>query len=479
MLFDRDDVLRMLHGFNPWWSRRTLALPPFRRAVYGACRRHLESQSAQSVLLLSGLRGTGKTTILLQLATDLVASGADPKSVLYLGMGHPVFGRLPLTEILDLYREMIHARDLPAILLLDEMHYAREWDHHVKELLLGEQEYRIIATESVQMIERALVTETQFGRWTALSAPSLSFFEYLALRGLDPQAPGTDFDPGGRAPVTAATIEQAAAGLRPVMTHFRSYLAGGGLPWLASNSDSAGNRAVMHEDAAESILRRDIALHFGARNVEDLKRLFVFVCMHSGDVFPVQRYARLVGASASTVASHVELLERCFLVRKLQPVGAGGAVVQKARHRVFVTDTTLRNAQLLRDADHLTDPEELRRLVATCMVRHIVERYAKALARIGYWRDARSRRDVDVVVQDVAGSVVYQNMYDRPATLSEKDSVVQYCRAENIPRAYLVTRDENDIAVFKLPGLDTEFVKIPAHVMAYLLGRAECKSATG
>jgi predicted AAA+ superfamily ATPase len=479
MLFSRDDVLRVLHGFNPWWSRRTMTLPTFRRAIYGACRRHLESRSAQFVLLLSGLRGTGKTTMLLQLATDLVAAGAEPKSVLYLGMGHPVFGRLPLTEILELYREIIHAKDRPAILLLDEMHYAREWDLHVKQLLLDESGYRIIATESVQMIERALVTETQFGRWSAMSAPSLSFYEYLTLRGLDVANPATDLDLGKSAPIELPALEAAVGALRPVMTHFRGYLAGGGLPWLASLSDQAGTRSVMHEDVAESILRRDIALHFGARNVEDLKRLFVYICMHSGDIFPVQRYARLVGVSASTVASHLELLERCFLVRRLPPIGSGGGIVHKARYRVFVTDTTLRNAQLLRDADHLTDAEELRRVVATCDVRHIVERYTKSLARVGYWRDSRTRRGVDVVVQDVNGSVVFHGMYDRPATLSEKDGVVQYCRDEKVPKAYLVTREENDLAVFKMPGVDTQFVKVPAHALAYLLGRAECKAATG
>jgi uncharacterized protein len=474
MLFGRDDVLRVLHGFNPWWSRRDIALPEFRRAPYGSCRSHLESRSAQFVLLLSGLRGAGKTTLLLQLATDLVKDGADPKSVLFLGMGHPVFGKLALSDILQLYREMIHAKDRPAILLLDEMHSAREWDHEVKKLLLDEPTYRIIATESVQMIERALVTETQFGRWSASSMPTLSFYEFLLLRGLDPGDAVPRLDLASREPVTQAVLEHVAAAVQPTTTHFRTYLAGGGLPWLASLTDPSASRSVIHEDAAENILRRDVALHFGARNVEDLKRLFVYICMHSGDIFPVQRYARLVGVSASTVGSHVELLERCFLVRRLPPIGTGGETVQKARHRVFVTDTTLRNSQLLRDADHLTDADEMRRVVGTCVVRHVVERYAKSLARIGYWRDARTRKHVDVVVQEVGGSVVYHGMYDRPATLSDRDGVVQFCRDERIPRAYLVTREENDLAVFRMPGLPTEFVKVPAHVLSYLLGRAEC-----
>jgi hypothetical protein len=479
MPFSRDDVLRILNGFNPWWSRRAVAVPPFRRAIYGACRRHLESRSAQSVLLLSGLRGTGKTTLLLQLASDLVAAGADPRSVLYLGVGHPVFGRMPLSEILQLYRDMVHAKDRPAILLLDEAHYARDWDFQVKRLLSDESGYRIIATESVQMIERALVTETQHGRWSSMSSPSLSFYEYLSMRGLDPGGVDPALDLARREPIRQDELEEAARAIRPAAVHFRAYLVGGGLPWLAEAGESRGSRGVMLEDAAESILRRDVALHFGARNVEDLKRLFVYLCMYTGDLFPVQRYARELGVSATTVTSHLDLLERCFLVRRLAPVGIGGTAVQKVRYRVFVINATLRNAQLLRDMENMTDPGEMRRVVSTSIVRHVIERWAKVLAHVGYWRDAKTRRMVDVVVKDGTSVVVFQEMYDDPATFSDDDPVLAYCSRESVARAFLVTRDDNDLTVFRVPGIDTEFVKVPAHLAMYLLGRAECAAAAG
>ena len=38
--------------------------------------------------------------------------------------------------------------------------------------------------------------------------------------------------------------------------------------------------------------------------------------------------------------------------------------------------------------------------------------------------------------------------------------------------------EEDDIDVFRLPGIDTEFVKVPAHVLTYLLGRAESRAAS-
>jgi predicted AAA+ superfamily ATPase len=475
-LFGRDDVLRVLHGFNPWWSGRTISLPAFRRCVYHACRRHLESRSAQFVLLLSGLRGCGKTTVLLQLAGDLVAAGREPRSVLYLGLSHPVLSRVPLSDVLALYREMVHPKDKPAILLLDAMHCAREWDREIKQLLQDSSGYRIIATESVAMIERALVTETQLGRWRATSAPSLSFYEYLALRGLDPMGVPSELHPDRTSPIQLPLLRKAQQALRPHAAHFRRYLTGGGLPWIAAMGD-AGPSSVTYEDLAEAILRRDVSQHFGPRNVEDLKRLFVYVCMHTGDVFPAQRYAKLVDASTSTVAAHVELLERCFLLRRLPPVGRKGEIVQKARHRVFAADTTLRNAQLLRDADHLSDSEDMRRVIDTCVVRHVVERHAASLAHVGYWRDARTRRSVDVVVREPGGTVVFQAMHRRGPASPDRDGVIEFCKMERACRAFLVTREEDEVAHFKLQGEPTEYYQLPAHLLAYLLGRDECAVA--
>jgi uncharacterized protein len=476
-VFRRDDLRRVLAGFNPWWSGRLPPLPKFRRGMYAACRRHVDDPSERSVLLLSGLRGVGKTTLLLQLAADLVRSGVDARDVLYVGMGHPVLARAPLSEILGLYHDAIRRRGRTAVLLLDEMQEAVDWDSQIKRLVTEDTQCRIVATESVQMIERALVTETQLDRWSAMSAPTLSFYEYLAMRGLEPRGVPEELSLCGSAPVDRDMLKRAAAAVSLVASHFRAYLASGGLPRLVALADVEDPRSVTYEDLVDDILRREMEERVGARNVEDLTRLFVYFCMHQAEAFPVQRYAKLVGASAATVASHVELLERCFLVRRLPPVALGGGPVQKARHRVYVTDTTLRNAQLLRDACHLTDADELRRIVETSVVRHVVERYARTLARVGYWRDARTRREVDLVVEDAGRVVIVQNNYDRAAVISARDCVVHFSRGTRVDRALLVTRDEDDVGVFHVPGIETEFVKAPAPLLTYLLGRGECRSA--
>ena len=478
MLFTRDDLLRVLHGLNPWWRGRVPVLPPFRRPIQRTCRRHVDGSSELSVLLVSGLRGTGKTTMLLQLATDLVRAGTEPRSILYLDVGHPIFGRIPLPQILHLYREMVHPGDRSAVLLLDEMQYARDGDQHVKALFLSRTGYRIVATESVQEIERSLVSETQHFRWSAISSPTLSFHEYLTLRGLDPLKGGSAIDLRNPARIEEGELAAAARAVRPALGDFGAYLTGGGLPRPASQHGQADAGRMLPEDAVENILRRDIAVHFGARSVEDLKRLFVFLCMRTGDVFPIQRYARTTEVSAATVASHLEIRERCFLVRRVAPSGPGSDAVQKARSRVFVSDTTVRSAQLLREEESLTDPEELQRVVSTAILRHVVESFGRTLAGFRYWRDPHGRGRVDLVAREAAGQTVYHVVGERSKALKRSDPVVAFCRKEPVVRAFLVTPDADDVGVFRLPGIETTFVRLPAHLLTYLLGHAECRAAS-
>lgn len=463
-------MLRVLQGFNPWWARRSVAVPPFRRAVHAACLAHVHGPRQRTVLLLSGMRGSGKTTVLLQVAEDLVAQGADPRSVIFLSVEHPIFSTLPLSEILSIYRSTIHPEDRPAVLLLDEVHYARDWDAQVKELLNDETGYRIVATESVRVIEQALVTETQVGRWAAIEVPSLSFAEYLRLRGAEPAPPPEGFPDVSRlARMPPVFLDKLAESLRGIHAEFRNYLVSGGLPALAGGGDGA--RALLHEDVAERALRRDVALHTGARNMDELKRLFMYLCVHSGEVFPVQRYARLVGASPSTVASHIGLLEQCFLVNRLPPIGLGGETIEKPRYKVFVTDASLRSVQLLEDAGDRTDPEDLRRALVTCVARHVIRRFDRGIPRIGYWRDPRTLLDLDLVVHE-DGSVRVFQLADRGAP-QRRDPIVAFCRKVRVPDAFLITHGRGEISATKVPGIDTVFVRIPAPALAYLLGREE------
>lgn len=474
-VFGPSDILRVLHGFNPWWTGRKLALPAFRRAVLAACKSHVAGTNAQRcVMLLSGMRGVGKTTMLYQLAEDLVAGGADPRSIVYLSCEHPIFSTIPIERILQAHREATGLGDAQAVLLLDEVHCARDWDSQVKELFgHGGAGYRIVATESVETIERALLTETQFDRWWSVQVPSVSYFEFLRMHGADPLAKVA-------VPAVSELWKVPLEDLRRITTslaqadvrQFHRYLYAGGLPALAAASpDGAGPQ--LHDLIAERAFRRDASVQVEPRNLDELKRLFLYLCLHSGEIFPVQRYANLVGISPSTVSSHLSVLEQCFLIRKIPPTDEAGEESSKPRHKFVIADSSLRAAALLDDGSAAAAPAESRMAYVTCLARHVQRRYGGA-HKIGYWHDPRSLRDVDLVVYGKGGLLAFQTV--EGTSVTAKDPVVALCRRAHVPGVLLAAPAGTEVGHARIEGLPTVFVRLPSSVLAYLLGREEASA---
>src|SRR5262245_54490650 len=125
-LLQPEDVLRVLHGFNPWWTSRTVSIPPFHRLAFDACSRYLFDESIRRGVLISGPRRVGKTTVLYQLAQTLLARKVAPQAILYLSLDHPVLKLLRIDQILAEYHAQVHPEGEPAVFLLDEVQYSRD-----------------------------------------------------------------------------------------------------------------------------------------------------------------------------------------------------------------------------------------------------------------------------------------------------------------------------------------------------------------
>jgi len=92
---------------------------------------------------------------------------------------------------------------------------------------------------------------------------------------------------------------------------------------------------------------------------------------------------------------------------------------------------------------------------------------------IAYWRDAVSGREVNIIVKSPASLLPFEVKYRERAPVDAKSGLAVYSVAEGVKQAYLVTKQDADFGVSRLEGIDTQFLKVPAHVLCYLLRQAE------
>lgn len=471
--FDAAEILAVLQGFNPWWTGRPAPNPAFRRLAFHACRRHIAHAELRRAILLSGPRRVGKTTVLQQLAADAIASGREARSVLYLSLDHPLLKLVTLREILTLYAERVHPEGSPALLLLDEVQYTRDWELEIKLLVDHRPELRIVATGSAAVVQKNELAESGVGRWITVSVPTLSYFEFVHLRGeavpeIDSKLKPTQLFQRG-----AVSREDLLARLRPLLPLFHRYLLVGGFPETAKLDDTSLCHRLLREDVVERVLKRDMTTLFGVRNIADLERLFIYLCLHTGGILAHKTVADALGTTTATVANHLELLEQANLVYRLAPVRTGGKQVLKARNKYYLVDAALRNAVLLRSEEVLSRPDEMGLVVETTVLRHFHAYTYRDRPEFVYWRDPVTEKEVDLIVRSPAYTIPIEVKYRENAELDPRGGLVHFCSKERVAQAFLVTKREADFEEVRLDGVETRFLRVPAHVLCYLLGQAE------
>ncbi len=477
-LVDRDEALRVLSGFNPWWAERPFPIPDFQRLAFEACRSFLAQSTLRRAILMSGPRRVGKTTVLYQLARMLLASGvgtgkADPKSVLYLSLDHPLLKLLTLSGALRLYHEAIWAEGRPTFLLLDEVQYSKDWETEIKLLVDHHPEYRIVATGSASALHKNGLAESGVGRWLTVPVPTLSFYEFVHIRHEHEPKIQKDLRPPDLFALGQSERVKLATQLRALLPAFQRYLLVGGFPETAQQENISLCQRLLREDVVERVLKRDMTALFGVRNVDDLEKLFIYLCLHSGGILAHKTVATALEVSTLTVGNHLKLLEQANLVYRLPPMEVGGKKILKAKNKYYLCDAALRNAVLLRGEEVLASSDEMGTIVETTVLRHLYAHYYRDTPEVGYWRDPKTDKEVDIIVRSPNYVIPAEVKYREGASLEPAGGLVAYCRQARVKQAYLVTKREEDFGVAKMPDLQTNFLRVPAHILTYLLGQAE------
>ncbi len=79
----------------------------------------------------------------------------------------------------------------------------------------------------------------------------------------------------------------------------------GGFPETANQENIDLCKWLLREDMVERVLKRDMTALFGLRNIDDLEKLFIYLCLHSGGILAHQSCARDMGTTIATVANHL------------------------------------------------------------------------------------------------------------------------------------------------------------------------------
>lgn len=477
MAFIEDtEVLRVLRGLNPWWSTGSVPAslaPPIRRLAFDEVMRWLERADVHRAVVLSGARRVGKTTLLYQVAQAFLHRGVHPARVLYVSFDHPILKLTPLERIIEIFVNNVAGEERELVVLLDEIHYAGDWSLWLKRLVDQRAGMRIAATGSASVDLETGAVESGVGRVVEVRIPTLSFYEYVELRRLGTPSLEADVRLARLPDLSPAGRTHVLARLSHLEPHFHRYLLVGGFPETAQLDDLALAQRLLRDDVVDRVLKRDMTALYNVRNVLDLERLFIYLCLHSGGIVVQEKLAQDLGVSRTTVANDLRYLEMANLIYRLDPVRLTGKKVLRPRSKIYLADSALRNAVLLRGEEVLADAAEMGLIVETAVLKHLSGFIGPERPEIGYWRGDRDQ-EVDFVLRWPGGwEVAAEVKYRSQVRLGRKDGIYAYAEGSRPALGLVITKSPDDFGPgAEQPGGFCPF-QVPAFVLLYLLGYAE------
>ena len=165
--------------------------------------------------VLTGLRRSGKSTMLYAIVRKLVASGVDWNQIIYVNFEDERLVGFMLEDFSDLVEVSSEMSDQKPYYFLDEVQGIDDWEHFARRM--ADSQYTIFITGSNAKMLSGEINTTLGGRFLIAEVYPYSFKEYLAVH----QVPTAELD-------TLSTEGRAK-----VIRCFDEYLHDGGLPAAA------------------------------------------------------------------------------------------------------------------------------------------------------------------------------------------------------------------------------------------------------
>jgi predicted AAA+ superfamily ATPase len=316
------DAAYILADQNPHWGptpRSLAAAFPYERRQLRRCEQQFIDASSRRALALIGLRYVGKTVILRQLADRLLRRGVDAQRIVYCNLADERWSSPPSPrEIVSVAERGLNRPAAPLFFLFDEIQLFPNWHTWLK-LAVDDGAHRFVVTGSAASSLRHGARESGPGRWDEVPIETLSYSEFRDFVGLSS---------GGASPANL----------------FDAYLARGGFPAHAFSDDVRLVRSRLREDVADRTIVRDLVrLQI---DVEQARRLFLYLAEHSGAMLDESGAAAHMGVDRKSLSKWLSLLLDTGLLVALAPT------TTRQSHGPARADRVLRGMRKIHVADH-------------------------------------------------------------------------------------------------------------------------------
>ena len=372
--------------------------------------------STGEVIVLKGIRRSGKSTLMINHIRHLTSKGLDNKEILFVNFEDPRFNADMNTDLLEqifeVYKEFVNHETKPHI-FLDEVQQVQQWEKWVLTGYELKRAHFYVTGSSSKLLSREFGTALS-GRFLAINVFPLGFREYLQFKEVEM--------PDKMTLVTRKLIYLKA---------FNEYLKGGGFPKTISLNDDLGRQEII--TYYETIILKDIVARHNLKNYGNVKKVAMYMLSNIGKPFNLNKVRIALKLSYDLVDKYFEYLKDTFLLFEVAQYDHSLSKQFANQNKVYCIDNgILTNTSFRISEDY---GRYLENLVFIELVRRGLEVYFH-----------QGKKECDFVVkegQNICQAIqVCRTMQDEGTKKRELDGLLEALEAYGLHEGTILTEDE-------------------------------------
>ncbi len=280
-------------------------------------------------LCITGARGTGKTTMLLQ---HIHESYSHPGECLYVSADNVELSAVGLYKIAGEYFSYGGKT-----LVIDEIHKYPSWQIELKNIIDTFRDKKVIISGSSSLdLKRGKADLSR--RLPYYDLKGLSFREFLCLmKNISVGAVELDQLLKGHVRISRGLLKNG-----PVLKYFNEYLQYGYYPFIAEGESTYLQKVL---NIIEKVFYEDIAVigNLKRTNITMIKKILWVIATSSPFSVNIDKLSREIGISKEYVYTYLEYLEDAGLLSGIYGKGKGFKLVRKPA-KLFIENTNLLTA---------------------------------------------------------------------------------------------------------------------------------------
>jgi uncharacterized protein len=427
----RDQIIEALSIWNFWETEIDTGIR--RKEYLDLFSRYL---STDEIVTVTGIRRSGKSTLLLQLLKDRIKKQTPKENTLYINFEepkfHPVLSLDFLDQVWQAYLDFFKPSGL-VYLVLDEVQRVKGWEQWVRSKYDRKEKVKVFVTGSNTALLSSEFSSVLTGRHLEAGVWPLSFKEFLSFQGI----------------VSSEDPRWRLRYKKDLARWMEEYLIVGGFPKVVLTQDPLVRKELLGQ-YFNDILTRDVAERHQIKETAKLKNLALLYFNRMAGTFSYNRIKKIADFSLSldTVQRFSLYLEESFLLHPLLRFSFSLKNQMQAQRKIYLADNGLYNAVAFRFS-----PDR-----GKLLENAVFQQLKRTGKEIYYFSE---KKEVDFIVKEglevTAAVNVCYDLSDRETYLRELSGLQEAMKYFGLREALLITAEAQPQEIMDA-GLKTKIV---------------------